>query len=480
MLTVEQYDEINRSISMNNVVGIIYNLDNKQLHIVNKYLVKRCLFTQGKIYTGEVMSSSVDRDYNYVLYTYKKDTLVNQCYYLLYDFKIVVTGCVVITLIDEPREYNDVDKVITLLFCIINSTLLPYTNEYKKQIQQWLMDRKLNLTIVHYSNNPDTYRNITLSHAVKGEHKLLCFYNGVFMTSLDYTEINLISIYNNKLLEGSVIQGVYIPKELRNSGAPRTPIWFIPYDSLIQAYKLTYSDNISSLPHVLRLNYAYEVEQISNKTYKDIMTINMVSFKSIDNVEEFYSFYRQLMRSKDLMSYKVDGIMSSPIDNKKIFLVLNNLPEPDNFELMQRYHMNVLQSILRDYPGIEMYKDKPDSKYVLVVSDKYWSNRETFEEFIQDLRRYEVVVYYGLDGDLITQTFKPINGPHIDSLKLGKYMLTYSNNKLKINDEEHYLTHLDDMRIKLNKEVTYMRLDNHNLTAKERILSRMYTIAILK
>jgi hypothetical protein len=76
-------------------------------------------------------------------------------------------------------------------------------------------------------------------------------------------------------------------------------------------------------------------------------------------------------------------------------------------------------------------------------------------------------------------TFNPINGIPITVLKLGKHKLIYGKT-LRIDDEEHYLVHINDILKHFpNANIEKYSLDSTKLPLKQRILSRMYSIAVI-
>ena len=230
---------------------------------------------------------------------------------------------------------NQLNSVISVILKQLDDTLTVYSQTEKRDLISWVnrilggrgsiidpsrltQARDLKIDDLVYGGvvgNPDNA--YTLTHKVDGVRKLLIINKtGIWLALAD--QVNLVSRQYIRELEGTILDGELVPPDRRYPGAPTSPLWYIPYDSLAQAAPTGVTTAIQQQPHVKRLNYAQAVSDYFKRAGGKVLAINTKSFKTVTTAEEFFTLYRELSAqqlttgSDSTLSYKTDGLILTP------------------------------------------------------------------------------------------------------------------------------------------------------------------------
>jgi hypothetical protein len=173
----------------------------------------------------------------------------------------------------------------------------------------------------------------SVTHKADGQRKLLVFHTTGIWLAMAPRSLNRITNTEIPELTGTILDGEMIPSDKKLPGAPDSRIWYLAFDALVFS-----NNNIMGNPHGVRMNHAQAVaDSLKNK----LIWVNTKTFKNFTTPQEFFKVMREMFREQQLLSYKQDGFMFTPVNT-----IYN--PHSDNYSLYQR--------VLTDYPDICKWK----------------------------------------------------------------------------------------------------------------------------
>lgn len=197
----------------------------------------------------------------------------------------------------------------------------------------------------------------TITHKADGIRKLLVIHSSGIWLIMAPNEVMKISSKTKKELTGTILDGEMIPLDRRNSNAPKTRIWYIAFDCLMQT-RLSGRENegtnsIQKEKLEIRLN---NCQVVADQFKDELLYVTTKKFKRLVNADEFFSIMRTMIAEQDTLAYKQDGFLFTPADTPYN-------PHTDRIKLKNR--------ILTKYPDI--CKWKPIEQLTIDFSIK-WIN----------------------------------------------------------------------------------------------------------
>jgi len=235
------------------------------------------------------------------------------------------------------------DSAISIIFKECNQSIETYTQSEKTTIIEyinfvlggWSFSKSKNII---YKNSIDSnlftqVRNLkindlvwggligneitsyTITHKADGIRRILVFHpSGIWMTMYP-NQISKISSDVPDIFIGTILDGEYIPSNIRKPGSPNTKIWYIILDCLSTPNKSSpsiYGDSsIQYQSHIKRLIFC---QWIADLIKNENLYLTIKSYKELSDPERFFSLVSQMISEKHLLPYNQDGFIFTPIN----------------------------------------------------------------------------------------------------------------------------------------------------------------------
>ena len=170
----------------------------------------------------------------------------------------------------------------------------------------------------------------TITHKADGIRKLLVFHPSGIWLVMAPDEVMKISSDNVSDLNGSILDGDFIPVTRRRAGAPDSRIWYVTYDCLsipiLGDPGFAGDPSIQEKPHSLRMNHC---QNVSDRYDSSLLFLNTKTFKEFTTPEEFFRLVRIFFAEQPNLAYQQDGFLFTPEST-------NYNPHSDRFPLHER------------------------------------------------------------------------------------------------------------------------------------------------
>ena len=161
-------------------------------------------------------------------------------------------------------------------------------------------------------NNKTSY---VVSHKVDGIRYLLVFHtSGIWLINAPH---NVIKISSDNVVElnGTILDGEYIPVERRKATAPESLVWYVVFDCLASTKLRNASqsgDNyIQKLPLINRLGYC---QSIADRYKNSVIFLTTKIYRQLVSADQMFEIVRQFIAEKDILPYYQDGLIFTPSD----------------------------------------------------------------------------------------------------------------------------------------------------------------------
>lgn len=188
--------------------------------------------------------------------------------------------------------------------------------------------------------NPST--SYVVSHKVDGLRKMLVFHpSGIWLLNAP-SSVSKISSVSDPEINGTILDGEYIPPDRRRASAPDTLVWFIGFD-VLSSTKLRnanqYGDTyIQKLPLPSRLNY---LQAIADRYKNPLLFITTKVYRELVTPDQAFEINRQMIADQDILPYYQDVLIFTPVQT-------HYNPHSEYFKLSQR--------VLNKHPDICKWK----------------------------------------------------------------------------------------------------------------------------
>lgn len=188
--------------------------------------------------------------------------------------------------------------------------------------------------------NPST--SYVVSHKVDGIRKMLVFHpSGIWLLNAP-SAVSKISSVSDPEINGTILDGEYIPPERRRASAPDTLVWFIGFD-VLSSTKLRnanqYGDtSIQKLPLPNRLNY---LQSMADRYKNPLLFITTKVYRELVSPDQTFEINGQMIADQDILPYYQDVLIFTPVQTPYN-------PHSEYFKLSQR--------VLTKHPDICKWK----------------------------------------------------------------------------------------------------------------------------
>ena len=247
----------------------------------------------------------------------------------------VATTVTLQQVLDTNKIYtqSEATTVKNYINSLLNSQKRGYIDHYPL-----VQARNLKLKDMTYGGligNQETGYSVT--HKADGQRKMLVFHETGIWLAMAPHSLNKVSDIKIPELIGTILDGELIPLNNRLDGSPKTKYWYLSFDCLTWSGR-----SVRDKMHGVRMNHS---QAVADKVKTELLWVNTKIFKNFGTPQEFFAVMREMFRNQEVIQYKQDGFMFTPVNT-----IYN--PHSEQYPLFKRN--------LNDYPDVCKWKPQEE------------------------------------------------------------------------------------------------------------------------